>query len=311
MNRRSEAKRRGEAKSRGALLGRFANALAHCPGRAAVGILCVLALALPAAAYLPKANRIVAEVAKTNAASNRATALRFELSMRIGDGETLAKGELITHPTGLARLELRGAQGLVERHLLQGSEHTTARDGKIVESPRAFLPPLFLLQADSSAVLSAALTSLGVREGLVGLAPCSESECFVLGRPPGGGSMVGVESFPAKGGGADFGGPEQLEPSVEEDAALAPSVSVDAESFEIREMTSATGVRVVLGPTASYDMVRAPRSWVIEEPGKRPVYFEIRRAMLVNAPAAVFSRSWLMAPVGPAETGEAPVEPAP
>ena len=81
--------------------------------------------------------------------------------------------------------------------------------------------------------------------------------------------------------------------------------------FEIREMSSAAGVRVLLGPTASYDTVRAPSWWVIEEPGKRPVRFEIRRVMSVNAPAAVFSRSWLVAPAGPAEADSDPEEPTP
>jgi len=115
------------------------NAVAHRRAGPAALLLCALSLAVPVSAFVPKADRIVAEVAKTNEASKRATALRFELSMRIGDGEVLAKGELITHPTGLARLELRGA-GIVERHLLQGNEHSTARDGELLENPRAFLP---------------------------------------------------------------------------------------------------------------------------------------------------------------------------
>ncbi|MBW2275826.1 MAG: hypothetical protein JRG96_21405 [Deltaproteobacteria bacterium] len=284
----------------------FANAPAYRATRGAVGVLCVLALALPAAAFIPKAKRVVAEVAKVNAASKRATALRFELSMRMGDGEPLARGELITHPTGLARLELRGARGLVERHLLQGSEHSTARDGELVESPRAFLPPLFLLQADSAAVLDAALSSVGVREGVVGLAPCGENECFMLGRPPGESRGASLEAALAEGLTPGFEDPEELSPALP-----TASVWVDVESFEIREMSSSSGVRVLLGPTASYDSLRVPRWWVIAEPGKRPVRFEVHTVMPVNAPASVFSRSWLMAPVLPAEGDAPPEAPAP
>jgi len=285
----------------------FANTPAYRAARGAAGVLCVLGLALPAVAFIPKANRIVAEVAKVNAASKRATALRFELSMRMDDdGEPLARGELITHPTGLARLELRGARGLVERHLLQGSEHSTARDGELVESPRAFLPPLFLLQADSAAVLNAVLSSVGVREGVVGLAPCGESECFMLGRPAGESRGASLGAALAEGETPGFGDPEQLSPVVP-----TASVWVDAESFEIREMNSSSGVRVLLGPTASYDRLRVPRWWVIEEPGKRPVRFEIRTVVPVNAPASVFSRSWLMAPALPAEGDAPPEAPAP
>ena len=50
----------------------------------------------------------------------------------------------------------------VERHLLQGNEYSASRDGKLIVSPRPFLPPLFLLQAKSGASLRAALSSFGV-----------------------------------------------------------------------------------------------------------------------------------------------------
>jgi hypothetical protein len=284
----------------------MANAFSNWVVRAAVVLTCALVLALPATAFIPKAKRIVDAVAETNAASKRATALRFELSMRIGDGEPIATGELITHPTGLARLELQGTRGLVERHLLQGSEHTAARDGELVENPRAFLPPLFLLQADSPAILNAALSSLGVREGVVGLAPCGEGDCFVLGESAGA-SRVAEAGAAARDSGRD---PLELDAST----TRAPAVWVDAESFEIRGIDSQSGVRVRLGPVASFDKVRAPRWWIIEEPEKRPVRFEIGRVMLVNAPAAVFSKAWLMAPaapVPPSAEDPAPEEPTP
>jgi hypothetical protein len=79
-------------------------------------------------------------------------------------------------------------------------------------------------------------------------------------------------------------------------------------------MESRDGVRVILGPYASFERLTVPQWWSIEEPGKRPVRFDVEGVIEVNAPAAAFSRSWLMAPVseappaadGPASTTTAP-----
>lgn len=152
-------------------------------GALACLVVLVLAASQPAAAFIPKANRIAGAVAQVNRASGRTQALRIQLSMRFGDGEPVAAGELVTHPTGLARLELRAANELVERHLLQGSDHIASRRGELLAAPRPFLPPLFLLQADEAVTLRAALSSYGIDADLVGLALCEEEECFVLGDP--------------------------------------------------------------------------------------------------------------------------------
>ena len=59
-----------------------------------------------AAAFVPGAERISRAIADSNRGSGRAQALRFELEMRIGDsgeGPLAARGELVTHPTGMAR----------------------------------------------------------------------------------------------------------------------------------------------------------------------------------------------------------------
>lgn len=143
----------------------------------------VVGLVGPAQGHVPQAERVSKAVAEANVKAGRAQALRLELVMRIGDSDPIATGELITHPTGLARLELHGAQGLTERHLLQGIEHSASRGGQPVDRPRAFLPPLFFLQADSAVSLNAALTAFGIRANLIGLAACGESDCYVIGDP--------------------------------------------------------------------------------------------------------------------------------
>ena len=82
-----------------------------------------------------------------------------------------------------AGLELQGAGGMVERHLLQGSELIVGRNGEVLSEHRAFLPPFFFLQAESPATLRAALTSFDVLIDVVGLAQCGEADCYVLGDP--------------------------------------------------------------------------------------------------------------------------------
>jgi len=50
----------------------------------------------------------------------------------------------------------------------------------------------------------------------------------------------------------------------------------------------------------SFERLRVPKWWSIEEPGKRPVRFEVEGVIEVNAPAAAFTKTWLMAPVNEA-----------
>jgi hypothetical protein len=90
---------------------------------------------------------------------------------------------LISHPSGLARLEVRGADGRVDRYLLSGDELLGATDGRGVSRPRPLLQPYFLLQLDSEVTLRAALESFGIQSDSIGLAPCGEQDCFVIGDP--------------------------------------------------------------------------------------------------------------------------------
>jgi hypothetical protein len=276
------------------------------PG-AFAGFLAALLLSLSgmsAFALVPQAERVAGAMAESNAAAGRAQALRIELNMRIGDGPPVARGELVTHPTGMARLELRGAGDLVEKHILQGSRHLAGRNGERLDEPRAFLPPLFLLQIDSAVSLTAALEEFRIRADLVGLAPCEEHDCYVVGDParvappqvdeegnrgqdPGG---MGVSS--AVGGG---------ETALLDDRVLAfPSqrpatLWIDMEGFDVRRMRLDDGVRVLFGPYVMFERVRVP-SWLQVEEERGSVRFEVVDVTPVNAPASAFGEDWLLAP---------------
>ncbi|MBB84729.1 MAG: hypothetical protein CL931_13035 [Deltaproteobacteria bacterium] len=143
----------------------------------------LLAFSPMAHAFIPKADRTLREVAKVNQSSGRNKAIQLELTMRIAEREPVARGQLITHPSGLARLELRGFNGRVDRYLLSGSELAGAKDGLRIDRPQPLLQPLFLLQLSTSSTLRTALETFDVLSDSIGLAPCGEQDCFVIGDP--------------------------------------------------------------------------------------------------------------------------------
>ncbi len=275
-----------------------------------------------ARAFVPAPERLADAVADTNRAAGRGEAIKLELSMGVGDRADVGTGELVSHPTGLARLELRGSGGLVERHLLRGTERLATRNGERLDDARFFLPPVFLLQAGSGAALRAALDSFGIGVDLVGLAPCGDIDCYVLGDP---GRAVPRPPYPPIRGLDEDD--EALADEDEEDLAarirftdggtlldereaadrtqlgateLATSFPVgtatlwiDLESYDIRRLGSRSGVRVTFGPEAVFDDLRVP-SWIrIEEPDRMPVKFDVIRATKVSAPASAFGEDWL------------------
>lgn len=264
-----------------------------------------------ASAVVPQSKRVVAAAARTNKADHRAAALRFNLVMRIGEAEPIAEGELVTHPTGLARLELR-APGLVERHLLLGSEHSAARNGFPLPKPRSFLPPLFLLQADSATVLRTAMEAFGVEGQYIGLEPCGDDDCFVIGdpvlavngpsEPPpnsdegsggAGGSPSRSSSWSAGAGSIATEDPENAE--LSDYANTFSSIWVGTEDFEIKKIRSHGGVTVEFGPLVKYGKLAVPSWWIVSEADKRPVRFTVAEASEVNAPAGAFTETWLLA----------------
>jgi hypothetical protein len=155
---------------------------------------------------------------------------------------------------------------------------------------------------------------------MVGLAPCGDNDCYVVGDPT---RMVrGVVSLPsptpkaeqtlqAQGDGLDADSAmEEGEEIPESDYAGSganpyyASLWVDTVDHSVRRMESRNGVVVILGPYVSYERVSVPKWWSIEEPGKRPVRFDVEGVIEVNAPAAAFSKTWLMAPVNEAQPSD-------
>ena len=266
-------------------------------------------------AFVPAPDRVAGAIAENNRASGRQESLRFELSMGIGDRVDIGEGELVTHPSGLARLELRGSGGLVERHLLRGTERLAARNGERIDDARFFLPPIFFLQSQSGAALRAALESFGIEVDVIGLAPCGEADCYVLGDParevprPPYPPIRGVEKEVAAADEdeesddrdlaeyisfSDGGTLADERAAADREAGLARAVLwIDQESYAIRRLDSRSGVRVTFGPIAVFDDLRVPSWFRIEEPEKSPVKFNVIRASKVSAPASAFSEEWL------------------
>ncbi len=233
-------------------------------------------------AFVPQAERIAGAIAEANAGAGRAQALRIELEMRIGEGPVVARGAIVTHPMGMARLELRGSGDLVEKHILHGALHRAGRNGERLppERTRAFLPPLFLLQIDSAVSLGVALQAFGIHHEWVGLAPCDESDCYVLGDP---------DRVPPP----PLAPPErQLDPAS---GGLPPTLWVDSESFDVRRMRLAGDVRVRFGPYVEFGSVRMP-SWLQISDERGIVRFDVVAVSPVNAPASAFKMDWLVAP---------------
>jgi hypothetical protein len=238
-------------------------------GRAVLAAaLCAAALAFAAQAAIPTAEKIAGAIARSNDQAGRAKPLLIGVVLRISGGGASAEGEIATHPTGLARLELRSPQGFVERHLLVGDDYSASRDGERLESPHPFLPPIFLLQATSGAALEAALASFGVARDQVVLGQLGDHDCYVFGgRRPGG-----------------LAGSEQL----------LPSLWIDAVSYDPVRIVRTDGTEYRLGPVQSFDGIRLP-GWIEIDTGSLRARLEIQRASKATAPAAAFGADWLVA----------------
>ncbi len=235
-------------------------------------LLTALLLAVPgsAEAVIPSAQKIQIALAENNAAARRAEPLWLEVNLRIGDGDVVGSGVLVSHPTGLARLELRGPGGLVERHLLQGNEYLASRDGELLRDPRPFLPPFYLLQVTSEAEVAAALSGLGANPEEVMLGRFGETDCYVLGGRP--------------------------VPPPEDERKRQPSLWIDMDSLEPVRVDWRNGIRFEFGPMAVFDGIRLPQWFSIESPGRDPVRLEVLKAALADAPASAFRKSWLEQP---------------
>jgi len=229
--------------------------------------------AMTASAAIPNAEKIANAVAETNRLSGRSAPILLEVTLRIGDGEPVATGLLASHPTGLARLELRSRRGFVERHLLQGSSYTASRDGELIDPPHPFLPPTFFLQTPSGAAFRAALASYGVASGEVVLGRVGDRDCYV------------------------FGG--RLPRSAEGEERILPSVWVDMETYQIVQIDRPGGFRFRFGPVTVFEGIQAP-SWIeVVAPGQPDARLDVVRVAPATAPAAAFGTDWLTAPANP------------
>lgn len=274
------------------------------------GLLVALVVGLgsvPAAGFVPEPARVLAAVAQANASSGRTQAVRLDLVMRIGEREAIASGELVSHPSGLARLELRGSSGRVDRYLLSGTELLAAKDGAPLEQPQPMLQPVFLLQPSTLETLRVALETFGIDSRLIGLAPCGELDCYVFGDPD-----LAVPELHAiaddaigadgAGGAGQDGGRGQLEvlPPSEPGRPVA-RVWVDTESLQIQRIDRTSGESMQLGPLVRFERLMVP-AWIeIAAPGEPPIRFDVQRAVRVNASPQAFHPSWLYSPIDPAE----------
>lgn len=290
-------------------------------------VLAVASLAVPVvSASIPQADRTLREIARVNQDSGRGQALRLDLTMRVGEREPVARGLMISHPSGLARLELRGFSGRVDRYLRSGDELLGAKDGLRIDRPQPLLPPLFLLQPSTSATLRTALETFDILSDSIGLAPCGDQDCFVLGDPrlaierpePERISLrleetsddvlldpLEIEADPLE---TLAGSPEadalpvqglRIEdpgPEIPAEARL-PRVWVDVEGLQVRRVDLANGSFTIFGPVVAYERVRLPAWFEIHEPGaEEAIRFEVDRVVQVSAPPQAFSRQWLLAP---------------
>lgn len=315
-----------------------------------LGILILgVCLASVAAAFIPPVERTMEEIAKVNRASGRTQALQLKLTMSVGEGGPIAAAELISHPSGLARLEIRGYRGRVDRYLLSGSELLAAKDGRPLERPQPMLQPFFLLQPSTEATLRAALEAFGVQSEWIGLAPCGEQDCFVIGDPrlaaplptapiePAGGELdvlddplsnrsvdagpvrdsseegddaAGEHEFPNESGvGEPLIGPSLSLPTSD----AIPRLWVDTKELQVRRIDRKNGVYVVFGPMKSFEKLKVPAWFEIHDPQSKTFRFEVDRAVAVNAPPKAFSQKWLLAPTAmPEASSEArPTSPDP
>jgi hypothetical protein len=290
----------------------------------------LLGFAASIGAFIPQADRMIKEIAKVNRASGRSKAIQLELTMQVGDAAPIASALLISHPSGLARLEIRGYRGRVDRYLLTGADLVGAKDGRRIERPQPMLQPFFLLQPSSEATLRAALETFGVESQWIGLAPCGEQDCFVIGDPrlaaplpppPSPMTMEGgdVLEDPLEAPGnlqtgqgtrgtawddAAMPASEELDGptlSLPEDGRI-PRLWVDTKELQVRRIDRRSGLFVVFGPMVSFEKLKVPAWFEIHEPEAPIVRFNVDRAVAVNAPPQAFSQKWLLTPADPTES---------
>lgn len=261
-----------------------------------VGVVLWLA---PAAAFVPEGNRLLKALAQNNQHSGRVHTLQFEVALRTApaptapedatqtsrestqppkvpaSGPLVARGTLLSDPSGLARLELRFVDGHVERYLQLGSEALATRDGEWIDHPLPFLAPLALLQASDLETLRTILRRASIDSGRSTLGHLESRDAYVLGerlnrQPALRLGEMGSEHVPAS-----------LWLAMD-DVAPVRLIREDGVSFDF-------------GPPRVWKAVTAP-AWIeLQVLGEPPQRLEFRSVQPVDASAASFQRDWLFA----------------
>jgi hypothetical protein len=223
----------------------------------AVAVLGALAIAAPARAAVPSAEKVRKAVASSNAAAKRSQPLLLDVALVSETGQVAAAGQARLDPTGSSRLDLRLGDGRDETHERNGSSYRVTREGAPVDRSPPLLPPVRLLLAPSAEALAAALADLGADAERVDLGIEGEHDCWVLGgRDPG-----------------PFG----------ENARA--SLWIDLDSRQPVRIDEAGGAHFRLGPSALQNGVRFP-TWIdVEAPGWPRWRMEIRRVAPAASPA--------------------------
>lgn len=238
-------------------------------------LLVLLLWAEGAGAWVPSAGVVASQLARANRAAGRSHSLVLSVALRDGRDRVVARGELRSDPAGMARLEIEGGSGRVERHLVRGGEHLAASGGTLLAQPAPYLPPLFFLQAGSATPVLSSLASLGGSSETV-LGRHEGEVCWVLG-----GRDLAP---PANESAAQYGTPGRK-------AALW----ITREGSRLVRVDRLDGTRFWLGPEETFAGVVLPKWIRIERPGVPPARLEIldaRRARF-DVPDT-FGVDWLL-----------------
>jgi len=231
-------------------------------------------VAAEAAAWVPPASKIVDRVASANRKAGRSNALAISVALG-GEGDrNLARGELLSDPRGVARLELASSFGTTERHLLRGGEYLAARGGSLLAMPPPYLPPLFLLQASSSDRVRTGLLSLGGLADEVVLGRHEGAICWVMG-------------------GRDLSPPANASAALVGSPGPKAAIWVTRDGFRIIRIDRLDGTRFLLGPPRSYDGIELPQWIQIDRPGVPTTRLEILAARPGRFDDASFGTDWL------------------
>ncbi len=266
-----------------------------------IAICGVLLGAVTALAYVPNAGRLAGGIAAVNQKEERSQLLRLRLTLRSEidaaeaeerDAATrsaeedpalvtpppehiVAEAEILTDPSGLARMEVRHADGRVERHLLRGREYLASVDGAMLANPLPLLLPFPLLQAGTSEQMESLLHSFAVDLTASSLGRVGEADAFILGR--------------------DF---LQAEPTEELSSARAPSGRfwVAVEGLQALRLERSDGFSWDFGELRRWGKITAPSAVTLRGGRGRTLRMEVRSVETVgDSPADLtdFHVDWL------------------